>query len=82
MHVSEWSPKSIAQLVGWALIIFSIVLVFGGVIGQGGGASHEPGSDSIRALIFEESVGQVSLAVAGLGLLSLLASIFMRKSEA
>jgi hypothetical protein len=78
----EWSPRSIAQLVGWALIILGFVLVTGACVGQGSGAGHEPGSDTIRTLIFEKNVGRAALGFTGLGLLALLASAFMRKSDA
>jgi hypothetical protein len=57
------------------------VLVTGGAIGAGGGASHEPGSDTIRAMIFERGYGRIALAVAGLGVAVLFASLFFRKSD-
>ena len=69
----------VAQLVGWGLILFGIVFVFGGFVGEGGGAGHEPGTDTIRTLIFERGVGQAALAAASLGVIVLLSSLFMRK---
>jgi hypothetical protein len=69
----------VAQLVGWGLIIFGIIFVFGGFVGEGGGAGHEPGADTIRTLIFERGVGHAALAAAALGVVVLLSSLFMRK---
>ena len=72
----------VAQLVGWGLIFFGIVFAFGGFVGEGGGAGHEPGTDTIRTLIFERGVGHAALAAAALGAVVLLASLFMPKSDA
>ena len=46
----DWTIRTIAQLVGWGLIFFAaVVFVFGGfVVGEGGGAGREPGTDTIR----------------------------------
>jgi hypothetical protein len=75
----EWTARAVAQLVGWGSIIFGIVFVFGGFVGEGGGAGHEPGTDTVRTLIFEKGVGHLALAATGLGGVVLLASLFMRK---
>lgn len=80
MRSSEWQPKSIAQLVGWALVMLGIALAFGGVVGVGGGASHEPGSATIRVLLLESNVGRFALGLAGVGVLALFASLFMRSA--
>lgn len=77
----DWTPKLIAQIVGWGLIIFGFVLVTGAFVGEGGGADHAPGSDMIRVLMFERTVGRAALGFAGVGLLVLLASLFMRDSD-
>jgi hypothetical protein len=76
------SPRTIVQIVGWALICFGVVFVFGGFVGQGGGAAQEPGADTMRALIFERGVGQAALASVMLGVVVLLASLVMRRSDA
>lgn len=77
MRSHDWAPRSIAQLVGWALIIFGVVLVSGGLVGEGSGAGHEPGSDTIRLLIFDKSIGRAALGLAGLGLVALFVSLLM-----
>jgi len=79
---SEWTARVVAQLVGWGLIFFGVVFVFGGFVGEGAGAGHEPGSDTIRTLIFQRAVGHAAVAAAALGVVVLLASLFMRKSDA
>jgi len=79
--VSGWSPKSIAQLVGWGLLAFAFVMLFGAFVGDGAGASHEPGSNTIRSLMFEKNVGRVALGLAAGGVLALIASAFLRGSD-
>jgi hypothetical protein len=77
MRSHDWAPRSIAQLVGWGLVILGVVLVTGGMVGEGGGASHEPGSDTVRLLIFDSGMGRAALGIAGLGLVALFAGMFM-----
>ena len=58
-------------------MFFAIVLMFGGFVGEGGGAAYEPGADTMRALIFERSIGHAALGCAGIGVIVLLASVFV-----
>ena len=73
----EWGAKEILQLIGWGCIVVAIVLIFP-VVGQGGGAGHEPGSKGIRAIIFESDVGIAVLILASTGVVILLASSLLR----
>ena len=79
--MTGWPPKSIAQVVGWTLIMLGAVLVFGGVVGAGGGAAHDPGADTLRALILDRNMGRFAVGMVGVGLLALFASLFMRDSD-
>ena len=82
MRSHDWAPRSIAQLVGWLFIIFGVVLVTGGLVGEGGGAGHEPGSDALRILIFDGTMGRAALVFVGLGLLAMFTSLFVRGDHA
>ena len=79
MQDGGWTARSVAQLVGWALIVFGIVFVCGGFVGSGGGAAQEPGAETIRAQIFEHGVGITAMISVGIGIVVLLASLLMRK---
>jgi hypothetical protein len=79
MRNSDWTARQIAQVIGWGLMFFGVIFLFGGFVGEGGGASQEPGSDTIRAMIFDRGAGRIALGLIGLGLLAALASLFMRR---
>lgn len=69
----RWTLAEILGLAGWALISTGVILVFP-TVGVGGGASHEPGSDTIRGLLFERGYGLAALVIGGIGILVLIAS--------
>ena len=75
----RWTARSILQLIGWGCIFTAFVLIFP-TIGQGSGASHEPGSDTIRGLVFQSSFGLAMLIMIGLGVIVLVVSAFVRSS--
>ena len=67
---TRWQAADVLRIAGWGCVFLAIVLVFPAV-GVGSGASHEPGSDTIRALSHERSYGLAAGASAVLGLVLL-----------
>lgn len=74
-----WTARSVAQLVGWGLVILGIVLAFGTCSGEGAGSSHRPGLDSVRT-VMEKGAGQAALVVSVAGAIVLLVSLFLRRA--
>jgi hypothetical protein len=81
MTTGPWTARSVVQIVGWGLVFLAVVLVFGGFVGEAGGASHEPGSDTMRGLIFDRSLGHAALVMVAVGVVTLLASLLLRRED-
>ncbi len=64
--MDDWRVGDVLRIVGWGCLFLGVVLVFP-TVGIGGGASHEPGSDTIRAMSHERSYGLAAAASAALG---------------
>jgi hypothetical protein len=67
---TRWHAADVVRLIGWGCICTAVVLVLP-AIGEGGGASHEPGSDTIRTLLFERGYGLAAVVIALVGVLVL-----------
>ncbi len=67
---TRWQAADVLRIVGWGCLFLALVLVFPAV-GVGGGASHEPGSNIVRALSHERSYGLAAGASAVLGVVLL-----------
>lgn len=67
---TRWHATDVLRMIGWGCLFLAVVLVFP-TVGIGGGASHEPGSDTIRALSHERSYGLAAGASAVLGVVLL-----------
>ena len=73
----RWGPRAILQLVGWGCILAAVVLVFP-TVGHGSGKGHEPGSDTIRGLLIDSSLGRAVLILASIGVVVLLLCALVR----
>ena len=73
MSTHGWCAKEIAELVGWTCIVLAVVLIFP-TVGSADNSGHEPGSSTIRNLVFRSDFGLAILILGSAGVITVLAS--------
>lgn len=68
---TRWSAWDFLRIAGWGCVFVAAALL-SPCVGDGGGASREPGSDTVRALSFESGTftGAVVLSAIGIAILA------------